>query len=259
MHKREVALVTGASSGIGEAMARLLAGKGYDLILVARSEDRLTQLGEELEALYDVSIRPLVADLADPNSAADVYMKTCSWDVEVSLLVNNAGYGILGKFSEIESSNNNDMIQVMISSLTELTKLYLPTMLEHGKGGIINVGSTGSLVPCPNMAVYGGIKAYVASFNEALSDELRGTGVTATALLPGNTRTNFASRAGTEKTLVARMMPMSAKEVARIGYRAFERGRSRVVAGCFNSIQMAFIPFMPRFIVNRMIRFYLSA
>jgi len=259
MESKKVALITGASSGIGEAMARLLAEESYDLILVARNEERLNELAEEIADKSGASAWALVSDLSDPKSPSEIFDAVTGWGMDVDLLVNNAGYGAYGKFTEIESSNNIDMIQVMISSLTELTNRFLPFMQKRGSGGVINVGSTGSLVPCPNMAVYGAIKSYVASFSEALSEELRGTGVTATALLPGNTRTGFSQRAGTEKTRVARLLPMSAESVARIGYRAYLNGRPRVIAGCFNAIQMGMVPFMPRFIVNRLTRFYLAA
>jgi short-subunit dehydrogenase len=258
METTQTALVTGASGGIGEAFARLLADKGYDLILVARREERLVELAQELESLYSITVWPLPMELADPESPREIFRAVTSENWHVDLLVNNAGYGTIGNFSESNDMNNSEMIQVMLTTLTSLARLFIPPMVEKGTGGIINVGSTASLVPCPNMAVYGAIKAYVASFSEALSYELRKTGVTVTALLPGNTSTGFSRRAGTESTLVARFNAMSAEAVARIGYRALQRGRSRVVAGCFNALQMAMVPFMPRCAVNRLTSMYLT-
>ncbi|MCJ2165219.1 MULTISPECIES: SDR family oxidoreductase [unclassified Pseudodesulfovibrio] len=259
MQNRRVALVTGASNGIGAAFARLLAGKGFDLMLTARSERRLAELAGALGRDSGVEVRWVAADLADIDAPGRIQQACSDAGMEVDLLVNNAGFGAYGRFIEIDAEESEAMIRVLVASVTQLAYLFLPGMLERGRGGVINVGSTGSLLPCPNLAVYCAAKAYVLSFSEALSVELRGSGVQATALLPGNTSTGFSSRAGTGQTRVARYMPMTAEDVARIGYRAYVRKRSVVVAGCFNALQMRLVSMLPRCVVHAVTRFYMNA
>jgi len=258
MDKRKTAWVTGASGGIGEAFARLLAAEGYDLLLTARSEERLDRLAGELERERGVSVRWVAADLSRPGAVGEIVREFGDAGMEADLLVNNAGFGEYGRFAEI-GGESEAMIRVLVSSLTELTFRILPCMLERGRGGIINVGSTGSLVPCPNMAVYGASKAYVLSFTEALDQELRGTGVTVTALLPGNTRTGFAERAGTGATRVARCMPMAPEAVARIGFRAHLRRRAVVTAGCGNVLLLQLARLLPRRTTGCVSRWFLGA
>ena len=259
MHMDKTALVTGASNGIGEAFARLLAKNGFDLMLTARSSDRLADLARELEREHGVTVRWEGVDLAAPDGPERIQAACIMADMNVDLLVNNAGFGAYGRFLEIDHRESEAMLRVLIGSLTELTYRFLPGMIERGRGGVLNVGSTGSLIPCPNMAVYCAAKAYVLSFTEALSVELRGSGVTATALLPGNTGTGFAARAGTGRTLVARYLPMTPETVARIGFRALARKRPVVVAGCLNALQMRLVGVMPRCMVRAAARFALKA
>ena len=258
MQTKRTALVTGASGGIGEAFARLLAREGFDLILTARNGARLEALAGELERLSAVSVRWVAADLEQPGAVDQIIVAMGDAGMEVELLVNNAGFGEYGRFAEI-GGNSQAMIRVLIGALTELTARILPCMIERGRGGVINVGSTGSLVPCPNMAVYGAAKAYVLSFTEALAIELKGTGITATALLPGNTRTGFAERAGTGHTCVARSMSMPPQAVARAGYDAWRRGRTVAVAGCGNKVMMRLAGLLPRCAVNAVTRRILAA
>jgi len=258
VQKRRMALVTGASRGIGEAFARLLAREGFDLLLTARDGDRLSALAAELERDCAVRVRWAGIDMEQPGAVDRLVESFGDEGMEVELLVNNAGFGEYGRFTEI-GGGSEAMIRVLVTSLTDLTARILPCMVERGRGGVINVGSTGSVVPCPNMAVYGAAKAYVLSFTEALSIELAGTGVTATALLPGNTRTGFAERAGTGHTCVARCGAMSPEAVARVGYRAHQRRRPVAVAGCGNQLLLRVAGLLPRCAVHAMARRFLGA
>jgi short-subunit dehydrogenase len=259
MQNRQVALVTGASNGIGAAFARLLADKGFDLMLTARSERRLAELAGALGRDSGVTVRWVAVDLAEIDGPERIQQACSDAGMEVDLLVNNAGFGAYGRFIEIDVKESEAMIRVLVASVTQLAYLFLPGMLERGRGGMINVGSTGSLLPCPNLAVYCAAKAYVLSLSEALSVELRGSGLNVTALLPGNTSTGFASRAGTGHTRVARCMPMTAEDVARIGYRAYVRKRPVVVAGCVNALQLRLVSLLPRCVVHAATRFYMNA
>jgi hypothetical protein len=259
MKQRRTALVTGASSGIGEAFARMLSDEGYNLMLTSRSGDRLQELSRELSGDKGVTVSWVAEDLENPEAPARILEACLVENMDVDLLVNNAGFGAYGSFSESEIGESRAMIQVLISALTDLTHLFLPPMLRRGSGGVINVGSTGSLLPCANMAVYCAAKAYVLSLTEALSMELKGSDVTVTALLPGNTSTGFSGRAGTGHTRVARYMPMSSDAVARIGYKAHLRGKPVVVAGRTNSLQMKFVSLLPRCMVRSVTRYYLNA
>src|SRR5581483_11195724 len=184
---RKTALVTGASSGIGMEFARLLARDGYHVFLVARSEEPLKVMAREIG-----SATVLVADLASPDAPRHVFDSAGPVDI----LINNAGFGLSGAFAETDLGRELEMIQVNIAALTALTKLFLKPMIERRSGRIVNVASTAAFQPGPLMAVYYATKAYVLSFSEAVADELRGSGVTVTALCPGPTATGFAERAG---------------------------------------------------------------
>jgi hypothetical protein len=258
MTERKVALITGASSGIGKAMAWLLAGKGYDLILVARRMKRLESLAGELESSHGIAAWPLEADLSKNGASQDIFQFVQHKGLQVDLLVNNAGFGVNGKFSEIESELNSGMIQVMIISLTELTRLFLPSMIARENGGILNVASIGGVIPCPGLAVYTGVKAYVVRFTDSLNMELKGTGVTATVLLPGPTRTELFDKAGIEETSAIKRISMSPEAVARQGYMAFEKGKPMVIAGCINRFQVALMGVLPRCLVVKIVEYYLK-
>src|SRR6185436_6905763 len=206
---RDLALVTGASSGIGADLARELAQGGHDLVLVARGEDKLKALAAELEKAHSIRARVISADLAQPDAAVQLVKQLGGTPIDV--LINNAGYALYGRFAETDAADELRMIQVNIVALTQLAKLLLPGMLARKKGRILNVASTAAFQPGPLMAVYYATKAYVLSFSEALANELQGTGVGVTALCPGPTRTGFQKRAEIERThLVTGNLIMSA-------------------------------------------------
>ncbi len=256
--RNKVALVTGASSGIGVAFAHLLASKGYDLVLTARREDRLVVLAEALADRHGIVAKALVADLVDPGAPQVIYEKIKAWGMEIDLLVNNAGFGVYGKFSEIDDGQNFSMIQVMIEGLTELSRLFVRPMLDRGQGGILNVASIGADIPAPGLVVYAGVKAYVVHFTNSLNMELEGTGVTATVLLPGATRTEWLDVAGVKETKAIRRVSMSADAVALEGFRAHEKGKVKVIAGCMNKFQVCLIKKLPRCCVEKIMKYYMK-
>ncbi|HUL50848.1 MAG TPA: SDR family oxidoreductase [Gemmatimonadales bacterium] len=249
------AIVTGASSGLGLEFAKLLAADGYDLVLVARRSDRLTQLGDSLSERYNIKYRALAIDLATQGSAAEVMRQLGSTPIDI--LINNAGFGALGAFATLDPGTVHQMIQVNIAALTELTRLVLPGMLERRRGRILQLASTAGFVPGPFMAEYYATKAYVISFTEALAEELRGTGVTVTALCPGATRTEFQSVANVESSRLFNMPGvMDAAPVVRAGYKGMMRGRTLVIPGMMNRALPLVIRLSPRRMVARVSRLF---
>ena len=249
------ALITGASSGIGLELAKLFARDGHDVVLVARSADKLKQLAGELGSAHGVRATVISADLADPGAPEEIFRTLRAADVELDVLVNNAGFGVTGPFLATDAAAELRMIQVNVTALTHLTKLFLPAMLGRGAGRILNVASTAGFQPGPFMAVYYATKAYVISFSEALANELQGTGVTVTCLCPGVTDTEFQKRAGTEQTpLFRQMRPMDAKTVARDGYRALMKGKPLVISGFRNWLLAESLRVSPRKLVTAISR-----
>ena len=239
------ALVTGASGGIGYELSRRLAKAGFSVIMVSRNSERLSAAAAEIRK-HRVEAVVLPKDLSNPEATEEIFADVRKRGLDVDVLVNNAGFGDLGRFAEAEWEVQRQMLQVNVASLVRLTQLFLPEMIRRNSGGILNVGSTGSFAPVPYMAVYGATKAFVLSFSEALSAELQGTGVQVTALCPGVTATQFAKRAKTENTRLARMNRMTAENVARIGCRALMKGRPRVVPGLFNKLLIGSLRFSHR-------------
>src|SRR5438045_741754 len=220
------ALVTGASVGIGRDLAIVLAENKHDLVITARNQQQLEALAGELRQKFDVKVDVLPQDLAKPQAAREVFDELEGRKIAIDLLINNAGFGGHGRFDREDRDEILGMLQVNIVALTELTRLFLPAMVDRKRGRVMNVASTAAFLPGPLMAVYYASKAYVLSFSEAVAAELKRTGVTVTALCPGPTITEFQKRAGiAESGLFQSGLTMDSMTVARIGYRAMMRGK----------------------------------
>jgi uncharacterized protein len=248
------ALVTGASGGIGEELARLLAADGRDLVLVARSLDKLEKLAEELGAKHGVRARALSKDLALAEAPQEIYDELTRDGVEVDVLVNNAGVGTYGPFAETDLRGTLGLLQVNVTALTHLTRLFLPAMIARRRGYVMQVASTAAFQPGPLMAVYYASKAYVLHFSEALSNETEGTGVVVSALCPGPTETGFVAAAGMGDSKLFDRGAMDARTVAEAGYRGMLAGKTIVIPGLRNSLLARAVGFMPRRLVTRVVR-----
>jgi short-subunit dehydrogenase len=245
----QTALITGASSGIGLALAKIFSQNKIDLILVARESDRLRQAAAALSA------RVIARDLADPQSPQAIYDELASTPIDY--LVNNAGFGLGGPFASTDRRTELDMIQVNVTSLVDLTKLFLPAMLARKSGRIMNVASTAAFQPGPLMAIYYASKAFVLSFTEAIAEELTGSGVTVTALCPGPTASDFQRRAAIEHIKLVKnksLGMMSSEEVAGIGYRGMMSGKVIVIPGIMNKLGVQSLRLGPRVIVRKAAR-----
>lgn len=224
-----IALITGASAGLGVEFASQLARKGHRLVLVARREDRLQSLASLLG-----NARAVALDLAAPGAADRLVADLAAADERVELLINNAGFGLHGRFTEIDAARQREMIDLNCGTLTDLCRAFAPAMVERRSGGILNVASTAAFQPGPGMAVYFATKAYVLSFSEALHEELKPHGVHVSALCPGPTRTEFGEVAGFEAQGAFDRLAMDSAPVVRAGLKGLERNRAVVIPGLIN-------------------------
>ncbi len=252
--KQQTALITGASSGIGLELAKRFARDGYNVVLVARNEQRLQTLKQELEAQFHAQCTVHVKDLSKYSEAEALFQELQQQQITVDFLVNNAGYGLFGEFTETDLQDELSMIDINIKALTTLTKLFLPGMKERENGKILNVASTAAFQPGPLMAVYYATKAYVLSFSEALENEMKGMGVTVTALCPGPTKTGFESRANLGQSKLFKSGVMEVERVANIGYEGLMKGKSIVIPGFKNRLLANSIRFIPRKWVTAAVR-----
>lgn len=255
MSKGNTALITGASSGIGKEFARIHAAAGGDLVITARSADKLDELKNELESAHGVKVISIARDLGLPDSAQAIYDAVKAEGIEIDYLINNAGFGGRGKFHERNWADDLTMINLNITALTALTRLFLPDFVARNSGRILNVSSTAALCPGPLQAVYYATKAYVTSFSNAIAEELHDTNITVTALMPGATESGFAATSGMDKTNLFEKTA-SAHDVAKAGYEGMLAGKLNVIAGVPLAlrIQMVFLPLSPKKMVLKQVR-----
>lgn len=240
------ALITGASSGIGREFARILARDGFSLVLVARSHHELSALAEDFKNRFGTATLLLPVDLRNHSGAEEIMAALCEHQIELEILINNAGIGSYGEFSSADVRSQLEIIQINVVALTHLTRLILPGMIARGRGIILNVSSTAAYAPGPTMAVYYASKAFVSSFSRAICEEVRGTGVTVTTLCPGPTRTNFQSNAGMRKSIqLQKFNMMTAERVATLGIRGMLAGKRLVIPGFINQILAVGSRFVP--------------
>lgn len=251
MTARPTALVTGASGGLGEEFARILAQEGFDLVLVARSERKLQALSEELETTCGIEAHAFPCDLAREDAALDVYDYVLGRGMRIDALVNNAGFGDSGAFHEADWSRQRDMVQVNVVALMQLTRLLVPQMVARHCGMVLNLSSVAAFSAGPYMSVYYATKAYVLSFSEALSEELADTGVAVTALCPGPTATGFESAASMGSGSSMFHHAAGAAEVARDGYKAMRAGKAVCLQGAFTKAMSFGSRLVPRSIARK--------
>ena len=252
---KPIALITGASRGIGWDLAHLFAKDGYNLVVVARTQKAMEELAGDLQESHGTSVHILVKDLTDPLAPEEIYRELTQKKIAVEVLVNNAGFGTYGPFAQTDLKKELDLLQVNIAALTHLTKLFLRDMISRGQGKILNLASVAGFQPGPFMAVYYASKAYVLHFSEALANELKGTGVTVTALCPGPTRTGFENEAKLEKSgLFKNLSVMDSRTVARIGYEGMKKGKTIVIPGLSNKLIVQLTRIGPREVVTQSVR-----
>jgi short-subunit dehydrogenase len=248
------ALITGSSNGIGYELARIHAENGHDLVLVARNKCKLDILKGTLQKQYGIKVCTIEKDLSLSGAAFEVYDEIQAQNITVDYLINNAGFGDIGLFAESDWDKQERMIILNITTLTHLTRLLLPGMIERGSGKVLNVASTASFQPGPTMSVYFATKAYVLSFSEAINHEVRKKGITVTALCPGSTESGFhATALGESMHERERKLP-SAREVAEFGYKAMMRGKAVAIPGFKNSVMATSVRFIPRSLVVKAAR-----
>lgn len=257
----KTALITGASSGLGYELCKQFALDNINIVLVARNKTRLKEVSDELERDYGISVIAIPIDLSAPDAAKQLHSKVQEKGLSIDYLVNNAGIGFYGQFCESDPNANLGMINLNVLALIQLTRLFLPAMIEKGQGRILNVASLAGYQPgCPGAAVYYASKSFVLSFNRGLSVELKGSGVTTTALCPGAMNTEFHTKGGFSQTRLYRYLISDPKMNAKQGYCAMQQGKSAIVPGIINKLlaiageipprQIAL--FVNKFLLNRL-------
>jgi uncharacterized protein len=246
--KQSCALVTGASAGIGRELAKVFAENGHSLVLLARREDKLQALAEELKSAHGSQVTIVPADLDDPRTPQAIYNGVAENGIEVDVLVNNAGVLFDRRFADIPIEDHRQLVQVNVLAPTLLSRFFLPPMLVRKKGRILNVASIAGFMPIPDLAAYAASKAFILSLSQALSEEVKGTGVTVTALCPGVTGTQMAE--SSELGKLPGFMVMDARTVAREGYSACMAGQAVHIAGPLNELAVTWVKYQPDWLVR---------
>jgi uncharacterized protein len=253
MFPMSTVLITGASGGIGYELAKLFARDHHNLVLVARSREKLAHIANELQP-HGVRVKTVALDLASPPAPKFLFDQLHNEAIAVDVLINNAAFGVHGKFAQMPETEILGQIDLNVTALTELTRLFLPPMIARGSGRIMNIASIAGFQPGPLLAVYYASKAYVISFSEAIANELRDSGVTVTCFCPGATHTGFARRAGIQESRIFKLGAMSAEKVALDGYRAVMEGRGLAISGAHNWVVAQSTRFAPRKMVTAVSR-----
>ena len=245
------ALITGATSGIGLELAQLFAGDGHDLVIVARRKELLNKIADQIKTDFGVKVTVIPKDLTEKDSPQEIFDQLSDSGIEIGIVVNNAGFGAVGEFSDLDHQRQIDMLNLNINSLVSLTRLFLPDMIERNHGGILNVGSLAGFQPGPYAAVYYATKAFVLSFTESLAEELKGKNIKISCLAPGPTNTEFGEVSGLDKSFLFKFGTMGAKEVARQGYMGFKSGKTIVIPGFTNRLLPFLVRISPRTLVRK--------
>lgn len=253
-NRKRTALITGASAGIGAELAKVFAANGYDVVLVARRRDALEALAGTLEGRHGIKATVVVEDLGDAEAAVRVFGAVRDAGIDIHVLVNNAGFGLGGEFSETSIEREIAMVQVNITSLMYLTKLFVAPMIRRRSGYVMNVASTAAFAPGPLASVYYATKAFVLSFSQALAEELAPSGVVVSCLCPGPTETEFAEVAGTGRTRLFDSSVADARDVAEFGYRAMLGGWRVAIPGARNKLLVQAQRLVPRRLVTRVVK-----
>lgn len=254
MTNHKTALITGASGGLSFEFAKIYAGKKYDLVLVARNEGKLFAIKNRFEKEFGINVYVCAADLSVVDAALEVFNYALEHELTVDVLINNAGFGDAGSFADSDWRKQYEMVQVNITALMQLTRCFLPGMIERGHGRILNLSSVAAFCAGPDMSVYYASKAFVRSFSEAIAEEVRGTGVTVTALCPGPTATGFEKAAAMNQGSTMFKKAASAEDVAKAGVRAMEKGKVLCYQGAFTKAMSFGVRLIPRSIARRFAR-----
>lgn len=249
-NRGKTALITGASSGIGYELSKIFARENYNLVLVARNLEKLNELSKELKTKNGIAIKNIRADLSLPASALEIYNQVRSESININVLVNNSGFGLYGSFAKTNLATETNMIQVNVTALVQLSKLFLIDMVKRGEGKILNVASTAAFQPGPFMSIYFATKAFVLHFSEAIAAELEGSGVTVSVLCPGPTKTNFSKIAGSDHARMFKIS-MDAQTVAEVGYKGLMKGKRIIIPGLQNKITAQSSRFGSRYLVTK--------
>jgi uncharacterized protein len=251
----KTALITGASSGIGKELARIHAENGGNLIIVARRKENLIELKNELEKKHNIQVTTLIKDLSIVGSAKEIYEEVKALNIQVDYLINNAGFGLRGKFHELDWGRQQQMINLNMVSLTELMYLFLPEMIGRNEGKILNVSSTAAFFPGPLQAIYYATKSYVNFLSNAVAEELHNTNISVSTLMPGATETEFAKTADMDKSSMF-AKTVTARSVAQAGYDGMLEGKLNVISGLTFSqkAMVSMIPFIPKKVMLKQVR-----
>lgn len=255
--QQQTVLITGASWGFGYELAKKFAQDGYNLVLVARSVERLNEIANQLNKQYGVTVTIVTKDLFSPTAPNEIHQQMADANIKIDVLVNNAGFGTYGQFSEIDTERDLNLVQLNVTAVTHMTKLFLKDMLARRQGQILNVASMAAYLPGPYMATYFASKAYVKSFTESVNEEVKGSGVSLTALCPGVAATKFQETAQNEKAIIGGTIDalvMSAEDVVNAAYKDFQKGKSLSIPGGSNKLMAFLVRFLPTILLLKAVK-----